>query len=98
MDELVLLDWNNNPLFTGIDLSNLDEIVEITITIMSGDEVLDILYTDGHSDHIDSSSDRIIDTYDGAYKLYSKYLGINRIEDFKIRIDSYSLLNESEDK
>lgn len=83
--------YNSYPIF--IDMDNLDEI---TITVISGDEIADILYLDGTSDQIDAADlandHRLMDFWDGSYIVYSVRRGINRMELFTNRENSYSML------
>ena len=83
---MYILDYNNERTNLSIDLTKVDEI---TVTILTGDEVIDILYLDGTSDHYDSSDARITDYYDGSYVPYSIRRGINYYNDWLERKDSY---------
>jgi len=76
-------------------LINMDEVDEITITVISGDEIADILYLDGTSEQIDAANlannQRLVDFWDGSYIVYSVRRGINRMELFSNRENSYSM-------
>lgn len=45
----------------------IDDIRFIIVTILSGDEVLDIHYNDYEYQHVDCGTNRIRDYYDGSY-------------------------------
>lgn len=83
---MYILDYKNKRINLPIDLSKVDEI---TITIISGDEIADILYLDGTSEQYDSSGERVINYYDGAYIPYSIRRGIDYYQEWLKRTDSY---------
>ena len=83
---MYILDYDNKCTNLPIDLSKVDEI---TITILTGDEVADILYLDGSSDHYDSNNERMTNYYDGSYIPYSIRRGIDYYEVWSEREDSY---------
>ncbi len=83
---MYILDYKNECMNLPIDLDKVDEI---TITILSGDEVIDILYLDGSSDHYDSNNERITSYYDGSYIPYSIRKGIDYYEVWLERKDSH---------
>ena len=98
MRVLYLYNYRNDITYTPINLDNLDDIEELTITVVSGDEILDILYTDGFSDQVDSCLDRMIDFFDGSYIIYSKRRGINILDKFMTREDSYTMFREEKEE
>ena len=59
-----IFDYQDNPV--EIELIN-DKIVAISVTILSGDETVDIYYEDGKVNHFDSSECRHTDFLDGNY-------------------------------
>ncbi len=83
---MYILDYDNKCTNLPIDLSKVDEI---TITILTGDEVADILYLDGSSDHYDSNNERMTNYYDGSYIPYSIRRGIDYYDAWSEREDSY---------
>ena len=83
---MYILDYDNKCTNLPIDLSKVDEI---TITILTGDEVIDILYLDGSSDHYDSNNERMTSCYDGSYIPYSIRRGIDCYDAWLERKDSY---------
>lgn len=92
MRQFELRDYKNNFYLVPLDI---DEIDEIMITVLSGDEIADILYLDGTSDQIDvckfSQDPRLINYYDGNYIVYSVRRGIDRLDEFDKRDDTYSM-------
>lgn len=94
MRVLYLYNYKNDITYTPIDLDNLDDVNELTVTVLSGDEILDILYTNNESDQIDSCPERSLNFFDGAYIIYSKRKGIDRLDEFLSRKDPYDLLKD----
>lgn len=92
MNKLEIMDYMNALVKTDIDLDDLSKIEEIKITVITGDEICDVLYTDGRRASYDSSDDRIQDFYDGCYILYSQREGINLLEKFTKRKNSCTIL------
>lgn len=66
-----IYDYNNQP--KEIDTGN-KEIDIINVTVISGDEVITIYYTDGTSESFDSSEDRRINYFDDSYIIFQKDL------------------------
>lgn len=81
MKEIFAYNYNNERVGTGIDLDSVDFI---TVTILTGDEVLFIHRTDGTETKFDSCPDRIEDFFDGRYRV-SK----DQLEQWMKRKDSY---------
>ena len=92
MRQFELRDYKNNFYLVPLDIDKIDEIM---ITVLSGDEIADILYLDGTSDQIDvcefSQNPRLINYYDGNYIVYSVRRGINWLDEFDKREDTYSM-------
>lgn len=92
MRQFELRDYKNNFYLVPLDIDKIDEIM---ITVVSGDEIADILYLDGTSDQIDacklSQDPRLINYYDGNYIVYSVRRGIDRLNEFDKREDTYSM-------
>lgn len=61
-----IFDYKDNV--TLCELKNLD-IRAISVTILSGDEVIDVYYENGKIEHFDSSTTRHTSFYDGNYVL-----------------------------
>lgn len=60
----IIFDYQNKPV--EIELRNV-KIVAISVTIISGDETVDIYYEDGKVNYFDSSECRHTDFFDGNY-------------------------------
>ena len=93
MRPLELMNYRNERLNTDIDLDRLDEISDIHICVISGDEIATVFYNDKTTVTIDSDdltkcNPRIHDDYDGCYILYSAKMGINRLDEFEKRESS----------
>lgn len=98
MGELVLLNYCNFRAKTGVDINDLKEIV---ITVITGDEIADVRFKNGKRGRFDSAgilnSFRIMDYYDGSYVLLDEET--NLIEEFEKRKTSYDMFyEESEEK
>lgn len=50
----------------SVELKPID-IIAISVTILAGDETIDVYYEDGTVDYFDSSDNRIEDKFDGNY-------------------------------
>lgn len=87
---LYLFDYNDDIVKTIVDLNN-PEIKKITIKVFSGDEVAYIDYKNGAMSRIDSSDSRGIDIFDYEYTLLDREEGIDRIEEFFKRKNSYDM-------
>lgn len=92
MKELELMDYAGHKYPTRIDLDHLDNILQIEITVMTGDEIATVLYGNGTVVEFDSSCNapRALDFFDGKYCLYLVN-GINRINEFINRKNSYDM-------
>lgn len=86
---LEIMDYNNEKKQIPVDVDNLEDILSIYITILSGDEIATVIYKDGKMKEYDSSDCRCTDFYDDKYCLYSKAENINLIPDFLNRKNSY---------
>ena len=87
-----LLDYENN--IKVVDVGDIKEIGSMHIEVLSGDEVLVVVYKDYTIKTFDSSNTRCEDCHDGGYPIYNEQIGINFLkdEDFLNRKDSYSYL------
>ena len=77
--KLRLIDFKKDELL--VDVGNIEDIVRISITILSGDEVAFVTYKDGTTNVFDSSFTRIIDYWDGEYTVYDVSTGVNLLDD-----------------
>ena len=72
-----------------VDIGELEDVLSISITVLSGDEVLHVVKKNGET--IDEDSDRHmrhIFFYDGAYTIYNSSIGLNKIKAWQKRKDS----------
>lgn len=81
MEEIIIMDYQNNK--TTIAIPNMDDILFIRISVISGDEVLCITHNNGDEEEFDSSHTRIISFFDGRYELYNRLTGVNHLQDEK---------------
>ena len=61
-----IYDYDNNPKLIDLPISE-DEISCIEVTVLSGDEIVEVTTEDGDSFTCDSSESRVIDCFDGEY-------------------------------
>ena len=59
-----IYDYDNKP--HEVELKD-DAIKYIMVTVISGDEVIEVYYKDGSCEKFDSSNNRQIDYFDGVY-------------------------------
>ena len=87
-----LLDYENKISF--VDVGDIKEIGSMYIEVLSGDEVLYVIYKDYTVKEFDSSDTRCEDSHEGGYSIYNEQIGINLLkdEDFLNRKDSYDYL------
>ena len=87
-----LLDYKNKIIV--VDVGDIKEIGSMYIEVLSGDEVLYVIYKDYTIKEFDSSNTRCEDSHDGGYSIYNEQIGINLLkdEDFLNRKDSYDYL------
>ena len=87
-----LLDYENKISF--VDVGDIKEIGSMYIEVLSGDEVLYVVYKDYTVKEFDSSNTRCEDSHDGGYPIYNEQIGINLLKDkdFLNRSDSYDYL------
>ena len=87
-----LLDYKNKIIV--VDVGDIKEIGSMYIEVLSGDEVLYVIYKDYTIKEFDSSNTRREDHLDAMYPIYNEQIGLNFLkdEDFLNRINSYSYL------
>ena len=90
--KIKLLDCEDKISF--VDVGDIKEIGSMYIEVLSGDEVLVVLYKDYTIKKFDSSNTRCEDSHEGGYSIYNEQIGINLLkdEDFLNRKDSYDYL------
>ena len=80
---------------TRTEIKDFEDVNCIVIGVLSGDEVMDVIYASGGIETFDSSDDRGVDFNDGVYALYIKdELDLTRNEKFVNRATSYTMLND----
>lgn len=82
-----------------VDVGDIDTIGAMSIQVVTGDEILKVIYKDYTTREFDSSRDRCANFYDGEYELYNATTGLNRLDDkaFLNRYSSYAYLYGGED-
>ena len=69
-----------------VDIGELEDILSISITVLSGDEILHVVKKDGESFEEDSDRHvRSISFFDGEYTIFDSDTGVNRINEWKNR-------------
>lgn len=81
------MDYNNVK--KKIVINNFEEVVKLNINIVSGDEILEVMYKDYSTKEYDSSDCRRMDFYDGGYCIYDITKGFDDIKNWNKREDSY---------
>lgn len=67
--KITIYDWIDNPKVCDIE----DKPIEsFEVTVISGDEIVTIMFEDGTMEKLDSSSDRYLDYFDGVYNVDPK--------------------------
>ena len=87
--EIKLLDWEGKS--TVVDVGNLTEIGAMRMQVITGDEVLTVIYKDYTIERFDSSSFRDADIVNNEYEIYNIATGVNLLNnhDFLNRKNSY---------
>ena len=90
--KIKLLDYENK--IKVVDVGDIKEIGSMYIEVLSGDEVLYVIYKDYTIKEFDSSNTRREDSLEGEYPIYNEQLSINFLkdEDFLNRKNSYDYL------
>ena len=87
---LNLFDYDNNVIHTGVNLCD-PNIMKVTIRVITGDEIALVDYTNGARSVYDSSDCRKYDSFDGEYVILDRENGIDLIDEFRGRSDSYDI-------
>ena len=72
-----------------VDVGDLENILDITVLVLSGDEILKV--TKNNGEYLEEDSDRhgrMMDFHDAEYTIYNPGLGINKIDVWEKREDS----------
>lgn len=86
---ITIMDYNNVKKKVKID--NFDNVVRLEIEVMSGDEILRVLYKDYSVEKYDSSNSRLMDFNDAFYCIYDITKNINHLDKWKKRTSSYDI-------
>lgn len=89
-----IYDFDNQVTTITIPNSEVDHIKRIEITVLSGDETVDIVLKDGSIFDFDASKTRMMSFYDGSYTIkgkenIEKWLNFKPSKKESIRIFSY---------
>ena len=71
------------------DIGELDDIYIADISVLSGDEVLNVTYKDGSTKKFDSYPKRLINYFDHRYNVYSPSVNLFEDDDWLSRTSSY---------
>ena len=63
-----LLDYADNE--TLVDIGNLNDIAKMRIDIITGDEILNVVYKDYREVRFDAGKNRSMDFHDWSYEIY----------------------------
>lgn len=76
---------------TRVDIGDLKDIAVMRIDVVTGDEILTVIYTDYSVKKFDSSNDRLANFADNDYEIYNIVTGVNLLTDdeFMGRTNSY---------
>ena len=70
-----------------IIIPDFEDVVELEVMVISGDEILAVLYKNGRIKKFDSSDDRFVSYYDGSY-----IVPLDKVDEFSaMDCDSYSV-------
>lgn len=68
---LGLYNWRDQTNLIVLETESFDEIDFINVTILSGDETIQVVYKDTHVESFDpEASNREVDLFDGQYTVY----------------------------
>lgn len=84
-----LLDYEGKEV--NVDVGDIETIAKMSIKVMTGDEILTVVYKDYTVKEFDSSDCRFSDYFDDLYPVYDAFTGLNRFNDetFINRTKSY---------
>lgn len=84
-----IYDYKDKP--KSIIIKNFENIIEIYCEVLSGDEVLTVVYKDGEEKVFDAGVHRYIDFYDGVVDI-----PLNKIDEFASITHSNDMLRHFE--
>lgn len=73
-----ILDYSGEA--RNVDVGDIEKVRRMFIAVLSGDEVLHVLYKDGTRILFDSSEERMISELDSIYDIYDVDTGLNMLE------------------
>lgn len=74
-----LMDWADKE--TLFDVGDINDIAVMHIKVVTGDEILTVIYKDYSTKTFDSSNCRLMDFFDGEYDIYAADGSVNLLED-----------------
>ena len=77
-----------------VDVGDIKEIGSMYIEVISGDEVLFVVYKNYIIKEFDSSNTRCEDCHEGGYPIYNEQLGINFLKDKDFYDDLWIEINK----
>lgn len=93
MKEIEIMDYRGKK--TTIKIRNFNDVVKLQVEVISGDEVLHILYKDYSQETYDScymlNNSRMINYFDFFYTIYDITENVDRIEKWAKRKSSYDV-------
>ena len=84
---ITILDYSATP--KSIVINNFKDVVKINVRVVSGDEILEVLFNDYRIEHYDSYTDRCEDYPDSYYCIYDTTKKINNLRKWSKRSNSY---------
>ena len=82
-----IMDYTNRK--KCIKIEDFENVVKLRIEVISGDEILHVLYKDYTIKKYDSCDERIMDFHDDLYTIYDITKNIDFIENWNKRTSSY---------
>ena len=90
--KIKLLDYETKT--KVVDVGDIKKIGSMYIEVISGDEVLVVVYKDYTIKTFDSSNTRCEDRHEGRYLIYNEQLGINLLKDKDFYDDLWIEINK----
>ncbi|NLV90069.1 MAG: hypothetical protein GX032_01155 [Tenericutes bacterium] len=87
--EIEIMDYNNIRKIAKVE--DFDNVVRLEIKVLSGDEILKILYKDYSVKAFDSATNRFEDHLDAYYCIYDITKNINHLDKWNKRTSSYDI-------
>ena len=85
--KLFIMDFESNKV--PVALKDFKNVVRMRIEVLTGDEILHVIYRDYHEETYDSRWDRMMCFPDANYVIYDITEDINDIEKWSKRKDTY---------